>query len=138
MFSIGKERDFEIDEKGVNNLRGLALDMIVNAGSGHGGIILSSAPIIYTLFKYHMNIDINNLEFVNRDRFVFSAGHGVPLLYGIDYFLDLLSIDDLKDLRKINSKTPGHTEIGTPLVEFTSGALGQGIGTSVGIALASN
>ncbi|MBQ8892649.1 MAG: transketolase [Bacilli bacterium] len=138
MFIIGKEeKNYEIDEKGVNNLRGLALDMIVNAGSGHGGIILSSAPIVYTLFKYHMNIDINNLDFVNRDRFVFSAGHGVPLLYGIDYFLDLLTLDDLKSLRKINSKTPGHPEFGTPLVDFSSGALGQGIATSVGYAIAS-
>ena len=138
MFIIGKEdtNNYEIDEKGVNNLRGLALDMIVNAGSGHGGIILSSAPIIYTLFKYHMNLDINNLDYINRDRFIFSAGHGVPLLYGIDYFLDLLSLDDLKALRKINSKTPGHPELGTPLVEFTGGALGQGVATSVGMSIA--
>ncbi|MBR3661537.1 MAG: transketolase [Bacilli bacterium] len=141
MFSIGSKEDnknYELDLKGVNNLRGLALDMIVNAGSGHGGIILSAAPIIYTLYKYHMNLDFNNLNYINRDRFILSAGHSVPLLYGIDYFLELLELDDLKKLRKIDSKTPGHPELGiTPLVEFTSGALGQGVGTSVGCAIAS-
>ena len=137
MFIIGKEeKNYEIDEKGVNNLRGIALDMIVNAGSGHGGIILSSAPIIYTLFKYHLNMDIKNLDFLNRDRFILSAGHGVPLIYGINYFLDLLKLDDLKELRKINSKTPGHPELGNALAEFTGGYLGQGIGIAVGMALA--
>ncbi len=138
MFSIGSKEietiDYELDLKGVNNLRGLALDMIVEANSGHGGIIMSSAPIIYTLFKYHMNIDLNNLNFINRDKFIFSAGHGVPLLYGVDYFLNLLELNDLKSLRKIDG-LPGHPEIGTPLVDFTSGALGQGVGTSVGYAI---
>ncbi len=139
MFNIGnKENDninYELDLKGVNNLRGLALDMIVEAGSGHGGIIMSSAPIIYTLFKYYMNIDINNLDFLNRDKFIFSAGHGVPLLYGIDYFLNLLKLDDLKKIRKIGF-LPGHPELKTPLVDFTAGALGQGVATSVGYAIA--
>ena len=139
MFSLGKEElfNYELDNKGVNNLRGLALDMIVNASSGHAGIILGAAPIIYTLFKYHMNIDLDDLNFVNRDRFVFSAGHGVPLLYGIDYFLNLLNLDDLKGLRKINSKTPGHPEFGSPLVDFTTGSLGQGVAGAVGYAIAS-
>ena len=139
MFSIGSNEiegvNLELDNKGVNNLRGLALDMIVEAGSGHGGIIMSSAPIIYTLFKYHMNVDLNNLNFLNRDKFILSAGHAAPLLYGIDYFLNLLSLDDLKKLRKLNSKTPGHPELGTPLVDFSSGALGTGVGATVGYAI---
>jgi len=139
MFSIGsienQDINYELDEKGVNNLRGLALDMIVEAHSGHGGVIMSSAPIIYTLFKYHMNIDINNLNFLNRDKFILSVGHAAPLLYGIDYFLDLLSLDDLKSLRRLNSKTPGHPELGTPLVDFSSGALGTGVGASIGYAI---
>lgn len=139
MFNIGNKEDdlnFELDKRGVNNLRGLCLDMIYEAKSGHSGIILGAANIIYVLFKYHMNIDVNNLDFVNRDRFVFSAGHGSPLLYAIAYFLDLLTIDDLKKLRRLGSKTPGHTEVGTtPLAEFSSGPLGQGVATSVGMAL---
>lgn len=140
MFNIGSKeidsKNYDLDIKGVNNLRGLALDMIVEANSGHGGIIMSSAPIIYTLFKYHMNIDLDNLDFINRDKFIFSVGHGVPLLYGIDYFLNLLELDDLKSLRKINSKTPGHPELGSPLVDYTTGSLGQGIAASVGYAIA--
>ena len=139
MFNIGSKEEtinLEIDEKGVNNLKGLALDMIMNSGSGHGGIILGASSIIYTLFKYHINIDLNNLDFINCDRFILSSGHGAPILYGIDYFLDLLTIDDLKSLRKINSKTPGHPEYGvTPLVDCTTGMLGQGIGTGVGYAI---
>lgn len=133
---FNKEKDYELDKKGVNNLRGIALDMIKNSNSGHAGICLGAASIIYTLYKYHMNIDINNLEFINRDRFILSAGHGVPLLYGIDYFLDLLTLDDLKNLRKIHSITPGHPELKTPLVEVTTGALGEGLATGIGISIA--
>ncbi len=141
MFNIGignNKIDYEKDIKGINTLRGLALDMIHRSNSGHPGICLGAAPIIYTLFKRHMNIDINNLDYVNRDRFVFSAGHGVPLLYGIDYLLGLLTIDDLKKLRKINSKTPGHPEVGvSPLVEASTGPLGQGVANAVGLSLTS-
>ena len=138
MFNIKtkEELDLELDKRGVNTLRGLALDMIVNKKSGHPGIVLGAASILYTLYKYHMNIDLENLDYVNRDRFIFSAGHGVPLLYGIDYFLGLLSLEDLKELRTINSKTPGHPErLVTPLVEISTGPLGQGVANAVGIAL---
>ena len=137
MFNIGskEELDFEVDKLGVNTLRGLGIDMIYNKKSGHPGIVLGAASIIYTLYKYHMNLDLDNLDFVNRDRFILSAGHGVPLLYGIDYFLGLLDIDDLKNFRTINSKTPGHPEKDdTPLVEVSTGPLGQGVANAVGIA----
>ncbi len=138
MFTIGNKENYEIDYKGVNNLRGLAIDMIKNAKSGHSGICLGAASIVYTLFKRHMNISLENLDFVNRDRFILSAGHGAPLLYGILYMLGILELDDLKNLRKINSKTPGHPEYGkTPLVETTSGPLGQGIANAVGTSIAS-
>lgn len=130
--------DYEIDLKGINNLRGLAIDMIHEANSGHPGICLGAAGIVYTLFKRHMNIDLDNLDYINRDRFIFSAGHGVPLFYSVLYMLDLLTLDDLKSLRKINSKTPGHPEYKrTPLVEMSTGPLGQGVGTSVGVTLGS-
>ena len=139
MFNIGisnNKPNYDDDYKGINNLRGLAIDMIDNAKSGHPGICLGAASIIYTLFKRHMNIDLENLDFINRDRFILSAGHGAPLLYATLYMLGLLELEDLKKLRKINSKTPGHPEYQeTPLVEMSTGPLGQGVASSVGIAL---
>ena len=135
MFNIFKN-NYELDNIGVNNVRGLTIDMINEANSGHPGICLGAASIIYTLYKRHMNIYLDDLDYVNRDRFIMSAGHGAPLLYSILYILDLLSLDDLKKLRQINSKTPGHPEYGvTPLVEMTTGPLGQGVASSVGIAM---
>ena len=141
MFNIGKKANLinevnKLDIKSVNNIRGLSLDMIQNAKSGHPGICLGAASIIYTLFKKHININLDNLDFVNRDRFILSAGHGAPLLYSCLHLLNLLSLDDLKSLRKLNSKTPGHPEyLKTPLVEMTTGPLGQGVATGVGMAL---
>ena len=136
MFNIGSKENLEIDEKGISNLRGLAIDMIQEANSGHPGVCLGAAGILYTLFKKHLNIDLNNLDFVNRDRFILSAGHAVPLLYSLDYFLGLLTLEDLKDLRKLDSMTPGHPEYSrTPLVECTTGPLGQGIAAGVGMAI---
>lgn len=138
MFNTKNKNNYELDYKGVNIIRGLSIDMINNANSGHPGMCLGAASIIYTLFKRHMNISLDNLDFYNRDRFVLSAGHGVPLLYSILYMLDLLTLDDLKKLRKIGSKTPGHPEyLKTPLVEVSTGPLGQGIGNAVGMALTS-
>lgn len=138
MFNTKNKNNYELDYKGVNIIRGLSIDMINNANSGHPGMCLGAASIIYTLFKRHMNISLDNLDFYNRDRFVLSAGHGVPLLYSILYMLDLLTLDDLKKLRKIGSKTPGHPEyLKTPLVEVSTGPLGQGVGNAVGMALTS-
>ena len=139
MFNIGNKENYEIDEKGVRNVRGLVVDMIDNANSGHPGICLGAATILYTLFKRHMNIYLDDTKFLNRDRFVLSAGHGAPLYYVILYLMKLLTMDDLKNLRKINSKTPGHPEyLKTPLVEMSTGPLGQGIASSVGMAISEN
>ena len=132
----GLNEIYKLDMKSVNNIRGLSIDMIKEANSGHPGICLGAASIIYTLFKKHMNLYLDDLDFISRDRFILSAGHGAPLLYSCLYMLNLLSLDDLKKLRKLNSKTPGHPEyLKTPLVEMTTGPLGQGVATSVGIAL---
>ena len=134
---LNKNTDYELDKVGINNLRGLAIDMINNAGSGHSGICLGSASIIYTLYKRHLIMDLDNKDFLNRDRFIMSAGHGVPLLYGIFYMLGILSLDDIKNLRRINSKTPGHPEyLKTPFIEMSTGPLGQGVATSVGYSIA--
>ena len=126
-----------MDKETIANIKTLGLDMIDNANSGHPGIVLSAAPIIYTLYKYHLNINPVNPSWYNRDRFILSAGHGSALLYSMLFMCGFeLSVDDLKKFRTFNSKTPGHPEYRlTPGVECTTGPLGQGIATSVGIAL---
>ncbi|MBQ6476883.1 MAG: transketolase [Bacilli bacterium] len=126
------------ENKIIDNIRCLSIDMIKNAGSGHPGIALGAAPIIYTLYAHHLNIDSNNPDYFNRDRFVMSAGHGSTLLYATLYFAGYdLTLDDLKEFRQINSKTPGHPEyMKTPGVDMTTGPLGQGFATAVGMAIA--
>ncbi len=111
--------------------------MITNAKSGHPGIVLSAAPILYTLYANHLNINTSDKNWYNRDRFIMSAGHGSALLYATLFMSGYnISLEDLKQFRKIGSKTPGHPELNiTPGVECTTGPLGQGIATAVGIAL---
>ena len=124
------------DNKIVSNIKTLALDMINNAGSGHPGIVLSSAPILYALYSNHLNINPIDVNWFNRDRFVMSAGHGSAVLYSTLFMCGIsFNIDDLKQFRRANSLTPGHPEVSTPGVEASTGPLGQGIGTAVGIAL---
>lgn len=134
-----KRDESEINEqKIVDQIRSLGIDMINEAGSGHPGIVLGAAPIIYSLYAHHMKIDPENENFYNRDRFIMSAGHGSALLYATLYMAGYpLTLDDLKKFRKIDSKTPGHPEYKkTPGVEVTTGPLGQGFATAVGIAIA--
>ncbi len=126
------------EEKIINQIRSLGIDMISEAKSGHPGIVLGAAPIIYTLYAKHLNIDIDNPNYYNRDRFILSSGHGSALLYATLFMAGFdLELDDLKNFRQINSKTPGHPELGiTPGVDMTTGPLGQGFATAVGIAIA--
>ena len=126
------------EKKMVDEIRLLALDMINNAKSGHPGIVLSAAPMLYTLFTNHMVYDINNPNWCNRDRFVLSAGHGSALLYATLYATtEDFTIEELKKFRKINSTTPGHPELNiSKRIESTTGALGQGFATAVGMAIA--
>lgn len=121
----------------LNSLRVLSVDMISYAKSGHPGICLGAAPILYTLYTNQLQINPQDPNWPNRDRFVMSAGHGSALLYAMLFMAGYdLSIDDLVEFRKIGSKTPGHPEYGvTPGVEVSTGPLGQGLANAVGMAI---
>lgn len=126
------------DVQVVNEIKMLALDMIDMAKSGHPGIVLSSAPILYTLYANHLRYDRNNINWINRDRFVLSCGHASALLYATLHMVGYpIDMNDLKSFRRVGSITPGHPEYGTtPGVECSTGPLGQGIAQAVGMALA--
>ncbi|MFU8785914.1 MAG: transketolase [Candidatus Izemoplasmataceae bacterium] len=124
-------------EKSINSIRFLGLDMVNKANSGHPGIVLGAAPIMYTLFTKHLKITPNSSKWFNRDRFILSAGHGSALLYSTLHLAGYeISMNDLKQFRQLNSNTPGHPEFRhTDGVEATTGPLGQGISNAVGIAI---
>ena len=125
-------------QKIVDQIRCLGIDMIKEANSGHSGIVLGAAPIMYALYAHHLNIDPQNPNYFNRDRFVMSAGHGSALLYATLYMAGYpIKLEDLIKFRQIDSITPGHPEYGvTPGVDCTTGPLGEGIATAVGMAMA--
>lgn len=122
----------------VSCMRALAIDTINKANSGHPGMALDAAPILYTLFTRHLKANPNDPKWLNRDRFVLSAGHASSLLYVTLHLAGYkISIDDLKNFRQLNSLTPGHPECDvTPGVDATSGPLGQGVAQAVGMAMA--
>lgn len=128
----------KIDNEAINSIKVLALDMIDKAGSGHPGIVLGAASILYALYKDHLKVIPSKPDWVNRDRFVMSSGHGSALLYSLLYHAGFnIDMDELKQFRKLNSLTPGHPEYKvTPGVDSTTGPLGQGIGIAVGMAMA--
>lgn len=128
----------KIEQKCVNTARALAAQAISNANSGHTGSSIGAATILVALFKDHLIFSPSDNLFLNRDRFILSSGHVCPLLYSVEHMFGFpISIDDLKQLRKFGSKTPGHPHYGeTPGVETTTGPLGQGIANAVGFAIA--
>lgn len=127
-----------IEQLSINTIRTLSIDAIEKANSGHPGMPMGAAPMAYTLWTQFMNHNPNDPTWFNRDRFVLSAGHGSMLLYSLLHLAGYdVTMDDLKDFRQWGSKTPGHPEFGhTPGVDATTGPLGQGISTAVGMAMA--
>ncbi|WP_367377914.1 transketolase [Enterococcus gilvus] len=129
----------KIDQLGVNTIRTLSIEAIQKANSGHPGLPMGAAPMAYVLWTKHLNVNpATSLNWANRDRFILSAGHGSAMLYSLLHLAGYkVTIDDLKSFRQWESKTPGHPEfLHTDGVEATSGPLGQGISTSVGMAMA--
>ncbi|MDP4156840.1 MAG: transketolase, partial [Bacillota bacterium] len=127
-----------IETLAVNTIRTLSIDAINRANSGHPGLPMGAAPMVYALWANHLQHNPVNAKWFNRDRFVLSAGHGSSLLYSMLHLAGYdVSLEDLKSFRKLRSKTPGHPEFGhTDGVEATTGPLGQGIANAVGMAMA--
>jgi transketolase len=126
------------DEQRINTIRFLAVDAVQKANSGHPGMPMGAAAMAYTLWTRHLRFNPKDPQWLNRDRFVLSAGHGSMLLYALLYLTGYdVTLDDIKHFRQLGSKTPGHPEAErTPGVEATTGPLGQGVGNVVGMAIA--
>ena len=142
MLNINKKEEVEFEEdnhldKIIENIRAIGIDMINDAKSGHPGIVLGAAPIIATLYNNHIKIDQTNDKWLNRDRFVLSAGHGSALLYATLFMAGYdIPFEELRKFRTLGSITPGHPEYGvTKGVDVSTGPLGQGFATSVGMAI---
>ncbi len=127
-------------EKSINAIRFLGMDSINKANSGHPGIVLGAAPMIYSLYTKHMRVTPSKPLWFNRDRFVLSAGHATGMLYPTLHLAGFgVEIQDLKEFRQLNSLTPGHPEyLHTKGIDTTSGPLGQGIPMAAGMAIAEN
>lgn len=140
-----------IDQLSINTIRTLAMDAVQSANSGHPGTPMALAPVVYTLWQRYLRFDPEDPIWPNRDRFVLSIGHASMLLYAMLHLTQVkavnpkyevlgdlsVTLDDIKCFRQLNSKTPGHPEYRwTSGVETTTGPLGQGVATSVGMALA--
>jgi transketolase len=132
------EEPASIDQRCIDTLRFLSVDMVQNADSGHPGLPLGAAPMAYVLWQRFLKHNPANPDWFDRDRFVLSAGHGSALLYSLLHVTGYdLSLDDIRQFRQWGSKAPGHPERGhTPGVEVTTGPLGQGFANAVGMAMA--
>ena len=127
-----------IEELSVNSIRMLSIDAIEEANSGHPGMPMGAAPMAYVLWTRFMQHNPDNPDWFNRDRFVLSAGHASALLYSLLHLTGYdLPLEEIRNFRQWGSRTPGHPEYGyTPGIEATTGPLGQGLATAVGMAMA--
>lgn len=127
-----------MEQTAINAVRMLAVDAINKAKSGHPGICLGAAPMLVDLYANFMNVDKTHMDWINRDRFILSGGHGVPMMYGLLNLMGFgVTVDDIKSLRQLHSKTPGHPEADvTAGIDASTGPLGQGIAMGVGFAMA--
>jgi transketolase len=134
----GRMTGSSIEKDAINTIRFLAADGVQRANSGHPGMPMAMAPAAYVLWARHMNFNPRAPGWVNRDRFILSAGHGSMLLYAMLHLTGYdLSMDELKRFRQMGSKTAGHPEFGEiPGIEMTTGPLGQGFASGVGMAIA--
>ena len=143
--------DTSLDTLCVNTIRTLAMDAVQQANSGHPGTPMAMAPVAYALWQWHMRFDPDDPIWPNRDRFVLSMGHASMLLYSLLHLTGVkavnpeyetlgtpaVTLDDIRHFRQLDSKCPGHPEYHwTSGVETTTGPLGQGVATSVGMAIA--
>ncbi|HNF94803.1 MAG TPA: transketolase, partial [Anaerolineales bacterium] len=130
--------NLEFQNKAINTLRFLSADGVQKANSGHPGLPMGAAAMAFTIWTRHLRHSPRNPKWMGRDRFILSGGHGSMLLYSLLHLTGYdLSLEDLQSFRQWGSKTPGHPEYGwTPGVEVTTGPLGAGLSTGVGMAIA--
>lgn len=128
----------DIEQLCINTIRTLSMDAVQAANSGHPGTPMALAPVVYSIYDRFMKFNPNNPNWLNRDRFILSAGHASMLLYSILHITGYdVTLNDIESFRQLHSKCAGHPEYGlTPGVETTTGPLGQGLATSVGFAIA--
>jgi len=128
----------EIEQLAINTIRCLSMDAVQKANSGHPGMPMGCAPIVFILYTKFLKHNPENPKWLNRDRFILSAGHGSMLLYSILHLTGYkISLEDIKNFRQWGSITPGHPEYGlTPGIETTTGPLGQGFANAIGMAVA--
>ena len=124
------------DQFSISVLKGLIMDAVRKANSGHPGGAMSSADFIYLLFKDYLKFDPKDPYWFDRDRFILSGGHMSMLQYSILHLVGWMKISEIKKIRQLGSHTPGHPEVEIPGVECTTGPLGQGFAMGVGMALA--
>lgn len=138
MASKPKKKKEKLEQLIINTIRTLSMDAVQKANSGHPGTPMSMAPVAYTIWDKFMNFNPQNPDWPNRDRFVLSAGHASMLLYSLLHLTGYdISLNDIKTFRQLHSKCAGHPEYGlAPGIECTTGPLGQGYATSVGMAIA--
>ena len=136
--SDGQPYGGDLDQLCINTIRTLSMDAVQKANSGHPGTPMALAPLAYVIWTRHLRHNPRDPRWIDRDRFVLSAGHASMLLYSLLYLTGYgLELDDLKNFRQWESRTPGHPEYGlTPGVETTTGPLGQGFANGVGMAMA--